>query len=73
MRMELTIRFDYGSIVPWVRKTEDGLIAIAGPDTIRLRTPIELSGENFKTMSQFTVSAGQKIPFDLRWYASYRG
>ena len=72
MRMELVIRFDYGSIVPWVRKTHDGLSAIAGPDTLRLRTPVELCGENFKTTSAFTVSAGEKIPFDLCWYASHR-
>jgi GH15 family glucan-1,4-alpha-glucosidase len=72
MKMELAIRFDYGSVVPWVRRTEDGISAIAGPDTVRLRTPVELRGENFKTTAEFTVSAGQKIPFDLCWYASYR-
>ena len=72
MKMQLAIRFDYGSIVPWVRSTEDGLSAIAGPDTLRLRTPIELCGENFKTTAEFTVSAGQKIPFDLCWYSSYK-
>jgi GH15 family glucan-1,4-alpha-glucosidase len=72
MKMELAIRFDYGSIVPWVRKTDDGVIAIAGPDTLRLRTPVELHGENFKTTSEFTVSADQKIPFNLTWYSSYR-
>jgi len=72
MKMELAIRFDYGSIVPWVRRTDDGLSAIAGPDTVRLRTPADLVGENFKTTSEFTVSAGQKIPFDLCWYASFR-
>jgi GH15 family glucan-1,4-alpha-glucosidase len=72
MKMALAIRFDYGSIVPWVRKTDDGLIAIAGPDTLRLRTPVELCGENFHTTSKFTVSAGQKVPFEICWYASYR-
>ena len=72
MQMELAIRFDYGSIVPWVRRTEDGIVAIAGPDTLRLRTPVELRGENFKTTAEFTVSQGQRVPFDLVWYASYR-
>ncbi|HEY2351279.1 MAG TPA: glycoside hydrolase family 15 protein [Candidatus Acidoferrum sp.] len=72
MKMELAVRFDYGSIVPWVRRTDDGLVAIAGPDTLRLRTPVDLRGENFKTTAEFTVSAGQKVPFDLVWYASYR-
>ena len=72
MKMELVIRFDYGSIVPWVHRTADGLSAVAGPDTLRLRTPVELCGENFKTTAKFTVSAGQKIPFDLCWYAAHR-
>src|SRR5580700_8183929 len=72
MKMALAIRFDYGSIVPWVRKTPDGIIGIAGPDTLRLRTPVELCGENFHTTSKFTVSAGQKIPYEICWYASYR-
>src|SRR5437016_5871876 len=31
MRMELAIRFDYGSIVPWVRRAGPGISAIAGP------------------------------------------
>ena len=72
MKMELLIRFDYGSIVPWVMKTPDGLSAIAGPDTLRLRAPVPLTNENFKTVSEFTVSAGQRIPFDICWYASHR-
>ncbi len=72
MHMELALRFDYGSVVPWVRRTADGISAIAGPDTVRLRTAVELCGENYKTTADFTVSAGQKIPFDLCWYGSFR-
>jgi GH15 family glucan-1,4-alpha-glucosidase len=72
MHMELALRFDYGSVVPWVRKTADGISAIAGPDTVRLRTAVELCGENYKTTADFMVSAGQEIPFDLCWYGSFR-
>jgi len=72
MKMSLAIRFDYGSIIPWVRRTDDGIIAIAGPDTLRLRTQVELCGENFHTTSKFTVSAGEKIPFEICWFASYK-
>ena len=40
MRMELIIRFDYGSIVPWVRDASTARCrAIAGPDALVLRTP----------------------------------
>jgi GH15 family glucan-1,4-alpha-glucosidase len=66
MSTELIIRFDYGSSVPWVRKTDDGdLLAISGPDMLVLRTPVELRGERLTTVGQFTVSAGQTIPFVL--------
>ncbi len=72
MNMELVIRFDYGSVVPWVRRTKDGISAIAGPDKLSLRTPVQLRGENFKTIAQFSVSEGQRVPFDLTWYPSHR-
>jgi len=66
MSTELIIRFDYGSSVPWVRKTDYGdLLAISGPDMLVLRTPVALRGERLTTVGQFTVSAGQTIPFVL--------
>jgi GH15 family glucan-1,4-alpha-glucosidase len=71
MRFELVIRFDYGSIVPWVQRREDGGIsAIAGPDKLRLRSEIEVRGENLTTVAEFTVEAGQAIHFDLAWHPS---
>jgi GH15 family glucan-1,4-alpha-glucosidase len=72
MNMELVIRFDYGSVIPWVRRTQTGISAIAGPDMLSLRTPVPLRGENFKTIAEFTVNEGQQIPFDLAWYPSTR-
>ena len=72
MNMELVIRFDYGSVIPWVRRTQTGISAIAGPDMLSLRTQVQLRGENFKTMAEFTVNEGQQIPFNLTWYPSNR-
>lgn len=72
MRMELVIRFDYGSVVPWVRRVERGITAIAGPDMLALRTSVELKGAGLSTVSEFTVAEGQKVPFDLTWYPSTR-
>src|SRR5256884_5031121 len=40
LRMQLIIRFDYGQVVPWVRKCGDDLEIIAGPNALVLRTPI---------------------------------
>ena len=70
MRTELTIRFDYGSLVPWVRGTEDGLTATGGANLIRVRTPVPLRGENRHTVGEFTVSAGERVPFTLEWQPS---
>ena len=72
MRMELTIRFDYGSVVPWVRHIDGALHAIAGPDSVWLRTPVPVHGENWSTLADFTVTEGQRVPFMLTWHASHR-
>jgi len=72
MRMQLVIRFDYGWIVPWVRRIAEGArIAIAGPDALALQAPVELYGENFTTVAEFTVAAGERVPFTLTWFPSH--
>jgi GH15 family glucan-1,4-alpha-glucosidase len=70
MRLDLTIRFDYGSIVPWVRRTGDGILAVAGPDALHLSTPVELVGRNFHTIAEFEVQAGERVPLVLTWFPS---
>jgi GH15 family glucan-1,4-alpha-glucosidase len=71
MRTELIMRFDYGSIVPWVRRLEDEtLIAIGGPDALALRTPIDLEPEGLTHTAEFTVRAGDRVPFVLTWFPS---
>jgi GH15 family glucan-1,4-alpha-glucosidase len=71
MRMELIMRFDYGSIIPWVRRTETGLRAVGGPDTLVVQSPVDLVNEKFRTEAEFTVSAGQRVPFVLMWHPSH--
>jgi GH15 family glucan-1,4-alpha-glucosidase len=71
MRMELVIRFDYGSIVPWVRRSERGIRALAGPDELLLETPVELRGEKLTTVAEFTVAEGDRVPFMLVWHGSH--
>ena len=71
MRLELIIRCDYGSVVPWVQRSPDGVWAVAGPDALALSTPVALRGENYKTLADFEVSAGQRLPFVLTWHPSY--
>ncbi len=71
MRMQLVLRFDYGSIVPWVRRTERGLRAVAGPDAVLIETPVALQGEDLTTVADFTVAEGQTVPFRLVWFPSH--
>ncbi len=71
LHMHLVIRFDYGSIVPWVQRFEDGITAIAGPDLLVLRTPVPLRGENLTTRADFVVAEGEQVPFALSWSPSH--
>jgi GH15 family glucan-1,4-alpha-glucosidase len=70
VRSTLRLRFDYGRVVPWVRHHNGQMIAVAGPDAIRLRTPVPTHGEDWSTVSDFTVSAGERVPFVLTWHPS---
>lgn len=72
MSMEMIFRFDYGSIVPWVRRRGDGLSAVAGPDALLLRTPVELRGRDQTTVAKFKIHAGETIPCVLSWYRSHQ-
>src|SRR5947208_9485455 len=71
MRSELVVRYDFGRIVPWVRRLDDARSAVAGPDALCFRTPAETRGEELKTLSEFTVSPGERVPFVLTWFPSH--
>lgn len=71
MRVELVVRFDYGSIVPWVRTVDGVWRAIGGPDGLELHTPIEVRGEELKTVAEFTVGRRDRVPFVLGWFPSH--
>ncbi len=73
MRMELILRFDYGSAVPWVEQLPDGsgITGVAGPDRVVLHTPVKLRGENKHTVADFSVNGGEVVPFVLTHQASH--
>ena len=73
MDMELIVRFDYGSIVPWVRQHEGRLLAIGGPDALSLWSPVDTSGIDLTTRASFSVRAGQRFGFLLKWHPSHQG
>ncbi len=70
-RMELIVRFDYGSIVPWVRRCGEALLITAGPDTLELTSTTALTGENLKTVAEFTVRAQRRESFVLNYRPSH--
>ncbi|GHG70906.1 glycoside hydrolase family 15 protein [Streptomyces griseocarneus] len=69
----LRLRFDYGDIVPWIRRTDGHRVAVAGPDSVWLRSepPVHTYGEDFSTRSEFTVEAGETVAFVLTWHPSH--
>ncbi|MGN6798119.1 MAG: glycoside hydrolase family 15 protein [Gaiellaceae bacterium] len=72
MRTELVIRFDYGSVIPWVRRLDEkSLLAIGGPDGLLLRTPVELAPDDKTHVAEFVVRAGERVPFVLTWFPSH--
>jgi GH15 family glucan-1,4-alpha-glucosidase len=72
MRTELVLRLDYGSVVPWVRRLDErSLLAVGGPDGLLLRTPIDLRPDGLTHTAEFTVRAGDRVPFVLTWFPSH--
>ena len=71
MEGDLALRFDYGHIVPWVRRRGGVLQAVAGPDAAYLSTTAPLVGRGLRTSSSFTVRAGERVPFMLTWRPSH--
>ncbi|MFI7388752.1 glycoside hydrolase family 15 protein [Streptomyces sp. NPDC049813] len=73
MRGTLRLRFDYGNVVPWVRRSDGHRVAVAGPDAAWLRSVPEVHtwGESFGTHSEFTVAAGETVAFVLTWHPSH--
>jgi GH15 family glucan-1,4-alpha-glucosidase len=71
LRSELVVRFDYGHILPWVRRVDDERLIVAGPDALTFRTPARTRGESMRTVSDFTVDEGERVPFVLTWYPSH--
>jgi len=72
MHTELTLRFNYGQAVPWVRRRDYGLSAIAGPDAVELHTSVPMEGHDMKSVASFRVQQGQTVPFTLSYHRSHK-
>jgi len=71
MKMEMSLRFNYGATVPWVTRTDGAIQAIAGPDLVVLRTTAPLTGEGLTTVSEFTVNPGESVDFVMSYGPSH--
>jgi len=72
MHGALRLRFDYGHVMPWVRHRQNRMEAIAGPDAVWLDSPAPMHGQDWSTVSDFTVRAGDRVPFVLSWAPSHQ-
>ncbi|MGX1269133.1 glycoside hydrolase family 15 protein [Streptomyces phaeoluteigriseus] len=73
VRSTLRLRFDYGWVVPWMRRVDGHRVAVAGPDAVWFRSEPEVRtwGEDFSTHAEFTVAAGESVAFVLTWHPSH--
>ncbi|GHE96135.1 glucoamylase [Streptomyces longispororuber] len=73
VRSTLRLRFDYGSVVPWMRRVDGHRVAVAGPDAAWLRTEPEVRswGHGHATHAEFTVRPGERVTFVLTWHPSH--
>jgi GH15 family glucan-1,4-alpha-glucosidase len=72
MRTEIVLRFDYARSIPWVRQHLGGPVAVSGPNAIQFITPVALRGTpDMTTVGEFTVEAGETVPFTMSWYPSH--
>ncbi|MFD9486132.1 glycoside hydrolase family 15 protein [Streptomyces sp. NPDC059991] len=73
MSSVLRLRFDYGRVVPWVRRADGHRVMVAGPDSVWLRTepPVKTWGQQMSTRSSFTVGPGEKVAMVLTWHPSH--
>lgn len=72
MRMELAIRFGYGLLAPFLQRVGDDLLAVSGPDALRLSTPVDVADNGGCAAAEFVISEGQRIPFVLTWFPSHQ-
>ncbi len=70
MHSRLTLRFDYGRLIPWVRKVGGDITAASGPDAVCLRADVPMVGNGPHSDADFTVAEGDVVSFVLSWYPS---
>jgi GH15 family glucan-1,4-alpha-glucosidase len=71
MRSQIRIRFGYGSVVPWVRRSSGTHVAVAGPDALAMYADVPLIGEDHSTVAEFWIGPGERVGFEIAYFRSY--
>ncbi|MFG1708129.1 glycoside hydrolase family 15 protein [Nonomuraea sp. M3C6] len=72
MTVEISIRFDYGRIVPWIRLIDGHLHAIGGPDSVWIHASLHLEGNEYRHTGTFAIAAGERQAFVFAWQPSHQ-
>ena len=74
MRLDIALRFDYGSAIPWVTRLshQHGFRAIAGPDQVLLHSDVRLRAHGLTHTATFEIAAGERLSFVMTHSLSYR-
>jgi GH15 family glucan-1,4-alpha-glucosidase len=64
-RCELSLKFDYGLMPPLISRQEDALLAVAGPDLVKVRSPVPWEQTEDGMIAEFDVAAGCTLSFVL--------
>jgi GH15 family glucan-1,4-alpha-glucosidase len=70
MRSELTLRPDYGAIVPWIDAVPDGVLISAGPDAFHLSTVRAVTARDGTAVAEFDTVEGSREGFVMSWHPS---
>ena len=71
MHMQFVARFDYGSLIPWVERVADGIVAQGGANALHLCATAGMHGQGLTTVADFTVREGSRERFSLAWFPSH--
>jgi GH15 family glucan-1,4-alpha-glucosidase len=71
MELDLALRFEFGSAVPWVTRMAHGIRAVVGPDQVVLHSDVHPHGKAMTTVAAFSAEAGQRSRFVLTYAESH--
>lgn len=67
LQSRLSIRFDYGSVLPWIKPLDRGMRMVAGPERIDCISDLRMKIEHSSAVSTFKLGAHEHAGFQLTW------